>query len=65
MNNLNQYQDISRIFTRVTACKDRQTNQMHTHFSTLLKSVKNTIICVRCTCNYTENPLHNNSYCSI
>ena len=40
MNNIYQFHDIWRIFTRVRARTDRQTNRMHKHFSTLLESVK-------------------------
>ena len=39
MNNIYQFQDIWKIFTRVRARSDRQTNRMHKHFSTLLESV--------------------------
>ena len=53
INNMYQFQDIWRIFTRGRARTDRrterrtdrqtnrQTNRMHKHFSTLLESVKN------------------------
>ena len=52
MNNIFKFQNIWRIFTRVRACADgqtdrrtiRQTNRMHKHFSTLLESVKNKIL---------------------
>ena len=43
-NSIHKFQDIWRIFIRVTACRDghidRKTNQMHKHFSTLLENVK-------------------------
>ena len=42
INNLYKFQDISRIFTKVRAWTDRQTNRMHKHFLTLLERVKNT-----------------------
>ena len=41
MNNMYQFQDILRIFTRVRAWTDRQTNQMDKRFSALLEGVKN------------------------
>ena len=44
MSNIFKFQDICRIFTGVRACTDgqtdRQTNQIHKHFSTLLESFK-------------------------
>ena len=40
LNNIHQFKHILRIFVRTKACRDRQTNRMHKHLSTVLKSVK-------------------------
>ena len=46
MNNIYYFQDTWRILKRDKTCKDRQTNQMYKHFTTLLENANNVLIMI-------------------